>query len=39
MSVADRDAMIENGMSDGVEDGFSRLDELVARLRPVGAIN
>ena len=37
MSVADRDAMIEHGMSDGVEDGFSRLDELLVRLQPVGA--
>lgn len=37
MSVADRDTMIENGMSDGVEGGFSRLDELLARLTPVGA--
>jgi uncharacterized protein YndB with AHSA1/START domain len=37
-SVADRDAMVEAGMSDGVEDGYNRLDELLARLRaPVGA--
>jgi uncharacterized protein YndB with AHSA1/START domain len=37
-SVADRDAMIEAGMSEGVEDGYLRLDELLARLRtPVGA--
>jgi uncharacterized protein YndB with AHSA1/START domain len=37
MSVADRDAMVEAGMSSGVEDGFNRLDELLARLEPVGA--
>ena len=37
MSVADRDAMVEAGMSSGVEDGFDRLDELLARLQPVGA--
>lgn len=35
-SVADRDAMIENGMADGVNDGYDRLDELLARLVPVG---
>jgi uncharacterized protein YndB with AHSA1/START domain len=34
-SVADRDAMIEHGMADGVNDGYDRLDELVARLVPV----
>lgn len=39
MSVADRDAMIENGMGDGVEDGFNRLDELLATFQPVGATN
>jgi uncharacterized protein YndB with AHSA1/START domain len=37
MSVADRDAMVEAGMGDGVEDGFNRLDELMVRLQPVGA--
>jgi hypothetical protein len=37
MSIADRNAMIENGMSEGVEDGFDRLDELLATLQPVGA--
>jgi uncharacterized protein YndB with AHSA1/START domain len=37
MSVEDRDAMIENGMSEGVEDGFLRLDELLLTLKPVGA--
>ena len=31
-SVADRDAMLESGMSDGVADGFRRLDELLTRL-------
>ena len=31
-SVADRDAMIEAGMSGGVDDGFNRLDELIGRL-------
>lgn len=37
-SVADRDGMIENGMSDGVEEGYDRLDELMARLsQPVTA--
>jgi hypothetical protein len=37
-SVADRDAMVESGMGDGVEDGYNRLDELMAKLQhPVGA--
>jgi uncharacterized protein YndB with AHSA1/START domain len=37
-SVADRDAMVENGMAEGVEDGYDRLDDLVAMLQqPVGA--
>jgi uncharacterized protein YndB with AHSA1/START domain len=39
-SVQDRDAMIQAGMADGVNDGFDRLDELVARVQagqPVGA--
>jgi len=31
-SVADRDAMIESGMEEGMNDGFDRLDELLARL-------
>jgi len=35
-SVAARDAMIEHGMTDGVNDGYDRLDELIARLVPVG---
>jgi uncharacterized protein YndB with AHSA1/START domain len=37
-SVADRDGMIANGMGDGVEEGYDRLDELMARLaQPVAA--
>lgn len=36
-SVADRDAMVEAGMSTGIEEGFDRLDELMAKLQPVGA--
>jgi uncharacterized protein YndB with AHSA1/START domain len=32
-SVADRDAMIEAGMAGGVNEGFDRLDQLVARLQ------
>lgn len=35
-AVADRDAMIANGMEHGVEDGYARLDELVARTRTAG---
>ena len=31
-SVEDRDAMIQSGMAEGVEDSMERLDELVARL-------
>lgn len=37
MSVEDRDAMIEAGMSSGVEDGYNRLDELLPKLQAVGA--
>lgn len=37
MSVEDRDAMVENGMGEGVEDGYNRLDELLVKLQPVGA--
>lgn len=37
LSVADRDAMVESGMGDGVEDAFNRLDELLPSLQPVGA--
>ena len=37
-SIADRDAMVESGMGEGVEDGYNRLDELMAKLQhPVGA--
>ena len=35
-SVEARDAMIESGMEHGVNEGYERLDELVARLVPVG---
>ncbi len=31
-TVEARDAMIENGMADGMNDGFDRLDDLLARL-------
>ena len=31
-SVADRDAMIASGMESGMDEGFQRLDELLARL-------
>jgi uncharacterized protein YndB with AHSA1/START domain len=34
-SVEDRDAMVQHGMGEGVEEGYERLDELVARLAPV----
>jgi uncharacterized protein YndB with AHSA1/START domain len=38
MSVEDRDAMVEAGMSMGIEEGFDRLDELLPTLRTaVGA--
>ena len=33
-SVADRDAMIENGMEGGMNEGFDRLDQLLVRLQP-----
>jgi uncharacterized protein YndB with AHSA1/START domain len=37
-SVADRDAMVEAGMGDGVNEGYDRLDELLQKLQqPVGA--
>jgi len=39
-SIADRDAMVESGMAEGLDDGFKRLDELIARLKtmePAGA--
>jgi uncharacterized protein YndB with AHSA1/START domain len=31
-SVEARDAMVEHGMADGMNDGFDRLDDLLARL-------
>jgi uncharacterized protein YndB with AHSA1/START domain len=34
-SVEDRDAVLASGMSDGMNAGYERLDELVARLVPV----
>jgi uncharacterized protein YndB with AHSA1/START domain len=34
-SVADRDAMIESGMEQGLNEGYDRLDELIARLAAV----
>jgi len=37
-SVADRDGMVESGMSEGMDDGYNRLEELLARLaHAVGA--
>ena len=37
-SIEARDAMIESGMEEGVNDGFDRLDELLERLAtPAGA--
>jgi uncharacterized protein YndB with AHSA1/START domain len=35
-SVEDRDQMVESGMEQGVNDGYERLDDLLARLTPVG---
>ena len=32
-TVEARDAMVESGMADGMEGGFQKLDELLARLR------
>ncbi len=34
-SVEDRDATIASGMSDGMDGGYQRLEELMARLVPV----
>jgi uncharacterized protein YndB with AHSA1/START domain len=31
-SVEDRDAMVQGGMTEGMKDGYQRLDELLARL-------
>jgi uncharacterized protein YndB with AHSA1/START domain len=37
-SQADRDGMVESGMGDGIEDGYNRLDELLATMaEPAGA--
>jgi uncharacterized protein YndB with AHSA1/START domain len=35
-SVEARDAMVQGGMESGMQDGYRRLDELLARLVPVG---
>lgn len=35
-SIEDRDGMIESGMEGGVNEGYARLDALVARLAPAG---
>jgi uncharacterized protein YndB with AHSA1/START domain len=35
-SVESRDAMIASGMESGLNEGYARLDELIARLAPVG---
>lgn len=34
-TVQDRDAMVESGMEHGMNEGYQRLDELIARLVPV----
>ena len=34
-SVADRDGLIASGMEGGMNEGYARLDDLVARLAPV----
>ncbi len=34
-SVADRDAMVQSGMEEGLNEGYERLDELIAQLAPV----
>ena len=37
-TIEDRDQMIEHGMSTGVEEGYERLDEVLAKLKePVAA--
>lgn len=33
LSIEDRDGMLQSGMSEGVEEGYSRLDELLDRLK------
>ncbi|MGH2462506.1 MAG: SRPBCC family protein [Candidatus Limnocylindria bacterium] len=37
MSVEDRDGMVGSGMATGINEGYERLDELVARLVPTPA--
>ena len=32
-SVEDRDGMMESGMEEGMEDSYSRLDELLERMK------
>jgi uncharacterized protein YndB with AHSA1/START domain len=34
-SVEDRDQMVESGMEQGINEGYERLDDLLARLTPV----
>src|SRR5438876_7400132 len=34
-SVEDRDAMVQSGMAEGMNEGYDRLEELIARLAPV----
>jgi uncharacterized protein YndB with AHSA1/START domain len=33
MSVADRDAMLQSGMEEGVDDSYDRLEELLAKMK------
>jgi uncharacterized protein YndB with AHSA1/START domain len=35
-SVEDRDAMLQSGMESGINESYERLDELIAKLVPVG---
>lgn len=37
MSLEDRDGMVASGMESGINEGYERLDELVARLVPTAA--
>ena len=37
MSIEDRDGMVASGMATGINEGYERLDELVARLVPTAA--
>ncbi|MFN8557913.1 MAG: SRPBCC family protein [Dehalococcoidia bacterium] len=36
LSVAARDAMVQSGMEGGLNEGYERLDDALARLAPVG---